>query len=426
MPLIGELYEAHILIAPGGGPSSGCLRHRKPSADADLSGITLSSGSLSPAFAAATTAYTANVANSETSVTVTGVKADASSSVSAPVTLSGLAVGVAQTATITVTAGDGTTTKSYTVAVTRAAATPAVSSWAATDTAGPSNSYFYATAADSSGNICAAGYIQTTGTFSFGNGVSVPGKYSGTNCVLVKYDSTGVAQWAKSLSTAPSDSLFTSLAVDSSGNIFAAGIMYGTTQYDFGNSKTASGKYSGYNAVVAKYDISGNAYAVGYVMGTGSYSLGNSVSFTAASANYNAILIKYNSSGAAQWASGTTADIEGSAFNAAALDSTGAIIAAGTVVGTTAHGFGPGVSIKGSLASNYNAALVKFDSSGAAQSGLSATTGSSISKFFSVSVDGSNDVYAAGYMSGSGAYAFTNGATAAGKYSGYNALLLRY
>ena len=96
------------------------LENTSKSTNADLSGITLSIGTLSPAFAAATTAYTVSVANTVTSITITGTKADTSASVSAPVTLNALAEGVAQTATITVTAESGTT-KVYTVAVTRAA-----------------------------------------------------------------------------------------------------------------------------------------------------------------------------------------------------------------------------------------------------------------------------------------------------------------
>jgi hypothetical protein len=64
-----------------------------------------------------------------TSVTVTGTKADATASLSGPVTLSNLVVAVAQTATITVTAQDGTT-KPYTVAVTRVGtSTKAISSF---------------------------------------------------------------------------------------------------------------------------------------------------------------------------------------------------------------------------------------------------------------------------------------------------------
>ena len=91
------------------------------STNANLSALSVSSGTLSPSFAPGTTTYTLTVANSVTSLTVTGTKADANASVTGPVTLSNLVVGVAQTATITVTAPSGTT-KSYTVAATRQAA----------------------------------------------------------------------------------------------------------------------------------------------------------------------------------------------------------------------------------------------------------------------------------------------------------------
>jgi formylglycine-generating enzyme required for sulfatase activity len=89
---------------------------------ADLSGLSIDSGTLNPIFSSATTAYTVNVANTVSSITVTGTKADTNATVTSPVTLGDLVVGVAQTATITVTAQDGTTTKAYTVTVTRAAA----------------------------------------------------------------------------------------------------------------------------------------------------------------------------------------------------------------------------------------------------------------------------------------------------------------
>lgn len=49
-----------------------------------------------------------------TSVTVTGTKVDANASVSSPVTLNNLEVGVAHTVTITATAQNGVT-KAYTV-----------------------------------------------------------------------------------------------------------------------------------------------------------------------------------------------------------------------------------------------------------------------------------------------------------------------
>ncbi|WP_165452623.1 cadherin-like beta sandwich domain-containing protein [Paenibacillus thalictri] len=101
---------------------------RSISANADLSGLSLSAGTLSPAFEADTTSYTANVGNSISSVTVTPTTADGS----AAVTVNGVPVdsGVASaslplivgsnTISMEVTAENGTTKKTYTVTVTRA------------------------------------------------------------------------------------------------------------------------------------------------------------------------------------------------------------------------------------------------------------------------------------------------------------------
>lgn len=100
------------------------------SSNADLSNLSLSVGSLSPAFSASTTSYTSSVPNSTTSITVTPTKADAN----ATITVNGVAVASgsasgpialnvgSNTITTVVTAQDGTTTKTYTLTVTRAAA----------------------------------------------------------------------------------------------------------------------------------------------------------------------------------------------------------------------------------------------------------------------------------------------------------------
>ena len=92
---------------------------------ATLSGLVLNSGTLSPAFAAATTSYTASVANFPASVTVTPTVTDATASVQVNgVTVASgaasasipLAFGT-NTLTVRVTAQDGTTTKTYTITV---------------------------------------------------------------------------------------------------------------------------------------------------------------------------------------------------------------------------------------------------------------------------------------------------------------------
>ncbi|WP_295671378.1 cadherin-like beta sandwich domain-containing protein [uncultured Mucilaginibacter sp.] len=97
-------------------------------ANADLSGLTISAGILSPVFATATTSYTASVGNAVTSVTVTPTTSDALATitVNGAVVSSGTASGAIalntgpNTITTVVTAQDGTTTKTYTITVTRA------------------------------------------------------------------------------------------------------------------------------------------------------------------------------------------------------------------------------------------------------------------------------------------------------------------
>ena len=101
---------------------------RAPSAVATLSGLSLSSGTLSPAFSGGTTSYTSAVANSVSSIKVTPKTTDTTATVkvNGVPTASGtastsisLVVGII-TINVLVTAQDGTTTKAYTVKVTRA------------------------------------------------------------------------------------------------------------------------------------------------------------------------------------------------------------------------------------------------------------------------------------------------------------------
>ena len=104
---------------------------RAGSADATLSVLSLSGVTLSPAFAAGTTAYTASVSNSVTETTVT---AAAAAKAAYEVKLNGvvdqgvvvgLVVGSGNVIAVVVTAQDGQTTQTYTVTVTRAGSSDA-------------------------------------------------------------------------------------------------------------------------------------------------------------------------------------------------------------------------------------------------------------------------------------------------------------
>jgi hypothetical protein len=99
---------------------------------ATLSGLTLSSGTLSPGFATGTTSYTASVLNDTSTVTVTPTRTEANATIQVRVNAgsyaavtSGSASGSlslnvgSNTINVLVTAQDGTTTATYTITVTR-------------------------------------------------------------------------------------------------------------------------------------------------------------------------------------------------------------------------------------------------------------------------------------------------------------------
>jgi hypothetical protein len=323
--------------------------------------------------------------------------------------------------------------------------------WAKSVTGGSNISSFNSISITSDGSVYAAGYIKGTGTFNFGNGVTAAGTYSGGNLVLVKYNSSGIAQWARTVIGGGSDSSFSSVSSTSDGSVYAAGSIYGTSTVDFGNGVTATGTYSGGNPVLAKYNSSGNAqwartviggggdssfssvsstsdgsvYAEGSIYVTSAVDLGNGVTAAGTYSGNNLVLVKYNSSGIAQWAKSVTAGSNTSTFYSVSSIADGSVYAAGYIKGTGTFDFGNGVT----TAVTYHVltlVLVKYNSSGIAQWAKSVTGGSYISRFSGVSAISNSSVYAAGYIEGTGTFDFGNGVTAAGTYNVNNIILVKY
>jgi len=145
----GALSALAIAACGGGGSdstsSSSSGGTTTTSTDATLSGLAISSGTLSPTFAAGTTSYTVSVSNSITSLTVTPtVNASGATVKVAGTTVSSGSASASQalsvgtnTLSIVVTAADGSTTQTYTVTATRAAATAGSCTLTATETDGP-------------------------------------------------------------------------------------------------------------------------------------------------------------------------------------------------------------------------------------------------------------------------------------------------
>jgi len=99
-------------------------------------------------------------------------------------------------------------------------------------------------AVDAAGNVYVAGYVYDVSTYDFGNNVTVQGVLaSEADPVVLKYNSSGVAQWIKSAvsETNGSDFKAVSVATDGSGNIYAAGAVTNTGIVDFGNYVSVTG-----------------------------------------------------------------------------------------------------------------------------------------------------------------------------------------
>lgn len=127
---------------------SGTPTFATPSATATLSTLTVSSGTLSPVFASGTTSYTATVSHATTSLTVTPVASQAQATIEVRVNAgayaavaSGVPSGAlplivgANTVDVRVTAQDGATQATYTVAVSRTSALTELSQYDGTGTA---------------------------------------------------------------------------------------------------------------------------------------------------------------------------------------------------------------------------------------------------------------------------------------------------
>lgn len=225
---------------------------------------------------------------------------------------------------------------------------------------------------DSLGNI----YLAGTGNVGAQDGME-----------LAKYNSVGVLQWQKILLNASYGTSGSSVAVDSSGNIFVAGDSSPNAYTDMQLAKyNSSGVLqwqkllgntgTGVNEAAASVatDSSGNVYVSGYAVIS---PFGN-----------EAIIAKYNTSGTLQWQrqlGGTGSGVERA--RGIAVDSSSNVYTVGTTTSTT-----------GGLARFI---ITKHNTSGAIQwqRFLGGTGGQ---EGYSIAVDSSANVYVCGYSDTSG------------------------
>ncbi|HPL56085.1 MAG TPA: SBBP repeat-containing protein [bacterium] len=323
------------------------------------------------------------------------------------------------------------------------AANPGDALWARSTVVAPDSDVFYGTETDATGNIYAAGEIVGDGEYNFGGGVTIAGDSADYNAVIVKYNASGTALWARSTVVAPGNSRFGRVITDSNGNVYAVGRVESEGEFDFGDGVTVAGKNASYNAIIVKYDSSGtvkwakstvvapsssrfvgvtvdskdNIYTVGQIDGSGQYGFGDSVTVAGNNTGDNAIIVKYDSSGTVKWAKSTVAAPSDSRFYAAKADSADNIYTVGYIVGGDEFNFGNGVLVKSANTSSVytdSVLLVKYNAEGVAQWARSVEVASSSSVFCDVATDNTGNVYVVGQISGNDPFGFGNGVIVAG------------
>jgi hypothetical protein len=329
--------------------------------------------------------------------------------------------------------------------------------WARTILSGPNmnTSRYMALAANSSGEILAAGYIEGNSPgVNFGNSQSVSGASPGFNAVLVKYNSSGNVVWVKAPFGGSAETDFTALAIDASNNIIVTGRQKTTAMMMYDTLVSVSGAYAGFNLIVVKYNNAGTAqwakstvtapnesigygiavhpttspiYVAGFQKGTGTYNYGGGVMLTGTHTVSNLILLGYNAAGSIQWGRTTAAGAADTIFYDVAVDAaSGKVCAVGQQNTNTIFNFGGAVTSQGP-SSGINPALVCYDSTGLPLwARTTVVAGGSNSFFYSVTMDSAGNILTAGFQNGNGSYDYGAGVSAAGSFNGSNSILVKY
>ena len=265
-------------------------------------------------------------------------------------------------------------------------------------------------AVDGLGNVYVLGYYKTYAIFGSVTLRSVADSY---DIFVAKYSSIGTLQWVQSAGGQGNEEV-RSISVDGSGNVYITGSYNGTATFG-AYQITSMGDVDIY---VAKYNSSGIAQWVRSAGGTGSdngrgialdgsgniYVTGSyngTATFgatTKTSAGSSDIFVaKYNSSGTLQWvlsAGGTGGDYSSNIT----VDGSGNVYLTGSFQGTATFG---AITKTSTSTSTSDLFVAKYDPVGVSWTWVQAAGGTGYTPIGEITVDGSGNVYVAGFYNGS-------------------------
>jgi len=192
--------------------------------------------------------------------------------------------------------------------------------WARTTTSGIDTSDLLGVTTDSAGDIYAVGTYNGTSNFNLGSGVSQSCPGSTQNGIVIKYNSSGSALWARCATSGTNNGYFRSATALTSGDIIVAGEQGGTGTTTYASSVSTNGANSGSNSVIIRYgadgtaryarsitvgpgasrfdsivsDSAGSVFTGGYQTGTGTYDYGDGITVAGSSSVTNAVMLKYS------------------------------------------------------------------------------------------------------------------------------------
>ena len=299
----------------------------------------------------------------------------------------------------------------------------------ATRLAGTSSDNVNYITSDSSGNIYITGYYSSNPLTVYNSNGSTFGTLAnaGSNDILViKYNTTGTAQWAARLGAAGGDIGY-GITSDSSGNIYITGsytsnplTIYNSDGSFFGTLANAGSN----DVLVVKYNTTGTAQWATRLGGVGNdqgyritsdssgniyisgvytsnpltvYNSDGSTFGTLANAGSNDILVvKYNTTGTAQWATrlGGVGNDQGWGITS---DSSGNIYVTGTYASNPLTIYNSDGSTFGTLAAvgGSDVYVAKYNTTGTAQ-WATRLTGTGFDEGYDITSDSSGNIYITG------------------------------